>query len=147
MAGDVTESNPFLRKVIDTYNSHELSQFDDLLTDDCIIVRNGVEARGREAVKRVIERLYRAFPDIEYRIDDAVASDDKVALRWQGRATHRGEYLGVPATGRQVVYNGITLYELRDKKIARIWVSADLLSLVRDLTAKPPAPDRPEARP
>jgi predicted ester cyclase len=144
MAAGVTETNPFLGKVIDVYNSHRLERFDTILTDDCVLVRNGVEARGREAVKRVLDKLYRAFPDIEYRVDDAVISGDKMALRWRGRATHRGEYLGIEATGRQVDYGGITVYELRGDQIARIWVSADLLALARSLSAAAsPAAEHP----
>ena len=68
-----------------------------------------------------------------YRIDDAVVSPDRLALRWEARGTHQGEYLGVQASGRPVSYTGITLYELRDGRIARVWVSADLLSLLRRL--------------
>ena len=138
---------PFLRRVIDTYNGHRLDDFDQVLTEDCVLVRNGVEARGREAVKRVLDKLYHAFPDIEYRIEDAVTADDKIAIRWAGRGTHRGEYLGVAATGLEVTYNGITLYELHGEQIARIWVSADLLSLVRQLAASKPAGAQPEVHP
>jgi steroid delta-isomerase-like uncharacterized protein len=119
--------------VLDTYNSHRLDAFDALFTEDCVLVRNGVEARGREAIKRVLAKLYAAFPDIEYRIEDAIAAGNKMAIRWQAEGTHRGEYLGVAPTGSPISYAGITFYEMRGEQIARIWVSADLLSLQRSL--------------
>jgi predicted ester cyclase len=62
-----------------------------------------------------------------------IVSGDRMVLRWQGRGTHQGEYLGVQGTGRPISYRGITLYELRDGRISRAWVSADLLSLLRSL--------------
>src|SRR5215471_9266662 len=99
------EVEDFLRKVIDVYNSHDVTRFDELLADDCVLVRNGVEARGKDEVKRVLSKLYSAIPDIEYRIDDVVAAGDKLALRWSGRGTHRGEYMGIPPTGRQLSYD------------------------------------------
>jgi predicted ester cyclase len=42
-----------------------------------------------------------------------VAAGDKLALRWSGRGTHRGEYMGAPPTGRPLAYDAITLYEWR----------------------------------
>jgi predicted ester cyclase len=81
----------------------------------------------------VLGRVRRAFPDIRYRIEDVIQSGDRLALRWEARGTHQGEYLGIQPSGRAINYTGITLYELRDGKIARIWVSADLLSLLRRL--------------
>jgi steroid delta-isomerase-like uncharacterized protein len=133
MRSDPTESNPFLRRVLDTYNSHRLDAFDALLTEDCTLVRDGAEARGREAVKRVLGQLYRAIPDLEYRIDDAVSAGDKTAIRWEGRGTHRYEYLGVPPTGSAMSYGGITFYETRGDRIARIFVSTNLLERLRTL--------------
>jgi predicted ester cyclase len=100
-----------------------------------VLVRNGVEARGLAAVKESLAKVYRAFPDIEYRIDDAVAAGGKIALRWQGRGTHRGEYLGLAPTGLEVSYDGITIFETRGDRIARLWVSADMLGLARRLGA------------
>lgn len=144
---DPTEIKPFLRRLLDIYNSHQPDAFDALLTEDCVLVRNGQEASGREAVKRVLAKVYRAFPDLDYRIDDAVVAGDKVAMRWQGRGTHRGEYLGVAPTGSAISYSGITFYEMRGDKVARIWVSADLLGLLRSLSEAARTRPSPEARP
>src|SRR5437763_9031007 len=84
--------DPFVRKVVATYNSRRVEAFDELLTEDCVLMRNGVEALGRDAVKGVLANLYRAFPDIEYTVDDVLVSGDKMALRWHGSGTHRGPY-------------------------------------------------------
>jgi steroid delta-isomerase-like uncharacterized protein len=123
----------FAQRVLDAYNEATLEPFDTLLTDDVVLVRNEEKAHGREEFKAVVARVRRSFPDIQYRIDDVMWSGDKVALRWEARGTHRGEYLGMQGTGRTVTYTGITLYEVRDGRIARAWVAADLLSLLRRL--------------
>jgi len=133
MRSDPTEESPFLRRVLDTYNSHRPDAFDALLTEDCVLVRDGAEARGREAVKRVLGQLYRAIPDLEYRIDDAVSAGDKIAIRWEGHGTHRGEYLGIRPTGSAMSYGGITIYEMRGDRVARIWVSTNLREQLRSL--------------
>ena len=143
---DPTETNTFLSTILDVYNSHRLGDFDALLTEDCALVRDGAEARGREAVKRVLAQLYRVMPDLEYRIDDAVSSGDKVAIRWEGHGTHRGEYMGISPTGRTLSYAGITFYEMRGERVARIWVSTNLTEQFRSLAKEAqPTQSGPEA--
>ena len=136
------QSSPYVKRLVEAYNSRTLEDFDSLLSDDVVLVRAGEKAHGRDEFKRVLQRLRRAFPDIQYRIDDAIESGDRIALRWEANGTHRDEYLGIPATGRNARYSGVTIYELRDGKIARVWVAADLFSLLRSLTesraASPP---------
>ena len=133
MQSDVTETQPFVDRVLATYNSHRLDAFDALLTEDCALVRDGAEVRGREAFKRVLAQLYRAIPDLEYRIDDVVSSGDKIAIRWEGHGTHRREYLGIAPTGSAMSYGGITFFEMRGDRIARAWVSTNLLERLRSL--------------
>jgi steroid delta-isomerase-like uncharacterized protein len=123
----------FVQRVLDAYNGQTLDAFDSLLTDDVVLERDEEKAHGRDAFKAVVAQLRRAFPDMQYRIRDVVSSGDKVALRWENEGTHMSEYLGVQGTRRRVSYSGITLYELRDGRIARAWVAADLLSLLRRL--------------
>jgi steroid delta-isomerase-like uncharacterized protein len=136
---------PLVEKLIAAYASRNHDDFDPLLTDDVVLVRDEEKAHGKAEFKAVLARLRRAFPDIQYRIDDIVTTPDKIILRWNAQGTHQGEYLGVPATGRPMSYSGITLYDLRGDRVARIWVSADLLSLLRRLReARPDA--TPEAR-
>jgi steroid delta-isomerase-like uncharacterized protein len=127
------EMDSFVRRLVDAYNSKALDEFDSLLADDVVLVRDEEKAHGREEFKAVLGRLQRAFPDIQYRIDDTIVAGDKIVLRWEARGTHRGEYLGVAATGRPASYSGVTIYELKGDRIARIWVAADLLSLLRRL--------------
>jgi steroid delta-isomerase-like uncharacterized protein len=127
------EKTDFVKRLVDAYNNKKLEEFDALLTDDVVLVRDEEKAHGREEFKAVLARLQKAFPDIQYKIEDTMVANDRIALRWQARGTHKGEYLGVPATGRPASYTGITIYELKGDKIAKIWVAADLLSLLRRL--------------
>jgi steroid delta-isomerase-like uncharacterized protein len=131
------EMNSFVQRLVDAYNHRRLDDFDALLTDDVVLVRDEAEAHGREEFKSVLTRLQSAFPDIEYHVEDTIVAGDKIVLRWSARGTHRGEYLGVSATNREASYTGITIYELRGDRVARIWVSADLLSLLRRLRRGP----------
>jgi predicted ester cyclase len=79
----------------------------------------------------------RGFPDVVSTIEDLIAEGDKVAARWRARATHRGEYVGVPATGREVEFTGISVYRIEGDRIAESWTVEDELGLMRQIGAVP----------
>lgn len=72
-----------------------------------------------------LERLERqfgaAFPDAHHTIDDLIAEDDRVVLRTTARATHQGEFEGIPRTGRTVEFTGLVVYRIAGDKIAEAW--------------------------
>jgi steroid delta-isomerase-like uncharacterized protein len=89
---------------------------------------------GRDAWREGFELMRRAFPDLEARVEDVVAADDKVAVRITLRGTHRGEFQGIPATGREVHYVSHEIYRVANGLFAEEWVCSDTASLFRQLT-------------
>jgi steroid delta-isomerase-like uncharacterized protein len=96
------------------------------------------EVRGPAAFKAQVEMYRRAFPDLHMTIDDAVAQDDRVVLRWTSRGTHRGELMGLAPTGTVATVTGISIDRFEDGKIAESWSNWDTLGLMRQLGAAPP---------
>lgn len=90
--------------------------------------------RGRETWQQGFELMKRAFPDLEAHVDDIVAAHDKVALRLTLRGTHKGEFQGIPATGRTIGYVSHEFYRVRDGLIAEEWICSDMPSLFRQLS-------------
>jgi steroid delta-isomerase-like uncharacterized protein len=86
-----------------------------------------------------LERLERAFAqsfgDTRHVIHDLLEDGEKVVLRVESHATHRGEFYGIPATGRTVRYTGIVIYRIHDGRIAESWAEIDFASLIRQLRA------------
>jgi steroid delta-isomerase-like uncharacterized protein len=89
---------------------------------------------GRDTWLHGFELMRRAFPDLEARIEDIVAADDRVALRLTLRGTHRGEFQGIPATGRTVGYVSHEFYRVREGMIVEEWICSDTASLFRQLS-------------
>ena len=58
--------------------------------------------------------------------------------RWAVRATHQGEFMGVPATGKQVTFTGISIMRCANGKNVEAWNQMDLLGLMQQLGAIPP---------
>jgi predicted ester cyclase len=90
-----------------------------------------------EAAKQEAADFRQGFPDVVSTIEDLVAEGDKVAARWRARATHRGEYVGIPPTGKEVEFTGISLYRIEGGKIAESWTAEDELGLMRQIGAVP----------
>src|ERR671911_2112318 len=90
-----------------------------------------------EAAKQEAAEFRRGFPDVVSTIEDLIAEGDKVVARWRARATHRGEYVGVPPTGRVVEFTGISVYRIERGKIAESWNVEDKLGLMRQIGVIP----------
>jgi steroid delta-isomerase-like uncharacterized protein len=80
------------------------------------------------------EMMKHAFPDLQAHIEDIVAAEDKVAVRLRFRGTHRGEFLGIPATGRTIEYVSHEFYRIADGLIAEEWICSDTATLLRQLS-------------
>jgi steroid delta-isomerase-like uncharacterized protein len=93
-----------------------------------------VDATGARALKQVWEILLRAYPDLKITAEDLIAEGDKVVGRQVVTGTHRGEYMGIPPTGRSVTYNEIFIFRVADDgRIAEIWGVVDVLAQLRQL--------------
>jgi len=93
--------------------------------------------RGLHALEGFAGQIFGAFPDLYITIEDLLAEGDRVVNRWTGRGTHRGDFMGVPPTGKPVTITSIDIYRLEAGKIAEEWASADLLGILRQIGATP----------
>ena len=66
-----------------------------------------MDATGAQALKQVWAVLLRAFPDLHVEVEDVIAESDKVVCRNTVTGTHRGEYRGLPPTGKSVTIKSI----------------------------------------
>jgi steroid delta-isomerase-like uncharacterized protein len=96
-----------------------------------------MDATGAQALKQVWTVLLRAFPDLHVAVEDVIAEGDKVVCRNTVTGTHRGEFRGVPPTGKSVRYSEIFIFRFVDGRIAEIWGVVDVLSQMRQLGAVP----------
>ena len=78
-----------------------------------------------------------AFPDLRITTDDIIAEGDKVVARWTVTGTHQGELMGIPASGKQISFTGMTVHRFVDGKIAENWWSYDAMGMMQQITAPP----------
>jgi steroid delta-isomerase-like uncharacterized protein len=93
---------------------------------------------GLAGLKDVLRGMRAAFPDMHWSVEEQIAEETKVVTRFEWSGTHRGEFLGVPATGRQVKNWGMVIDRLEDGKIKDTRIIMDTLGLMIQLGALPP---------
>lgn len=90
-----------------------------------------------EALRQHIAGTEATFPCYEIIAEDLIAEGDKVVVRFTVRATHQGDFMGIPATGRQVNVPGIIIYRIADQKIVGYWMHSDVLALMQQIGVQP----------
>jgi steroid delta-isomerase-like uncharacterized protein len=85
------------------------------------------------AVAAQFPPLFAAFPDWHWEIRALVVDGDYIAGHFTVAGTHRGDYLGVEATGRRVTISEFTFYRLEDGKFAEVWDHADMDAVMRQI--------------
>jgi len=92
---------------------------------------------GPEAYKHQVSSLLEAYPDLRWTIEDTIAEKDKVVACWTLSGTHKGDYMGVPATNKKVSVGGITIHHIAGGKIMDSHTNWDALGMMQQLGAVP----------
>ena len=133
----VEENKSVVRRWVDeVVNGRNLDVADEILSADF-----GSPRGNRQEFKQLTAYIHTAFPDFHRAIDELIGEGDKVVVRWTNRGTHTGgEYLGLPATGKQLEGPGVSIFRIVDGKIVEQWGVFDRLALRQQLgfTLVPP---------
>lgn len=93
---------------------------------------------GLGGLKDVLRGMRAAFPDMHWTVEEQIAEGDKVVTRFEWTGTHRGEFLGVPATGRPVKVWGMVIDRMEAEKIRDTRIIMDTIGLMMQLGVFPP---------
>ena len=88
------------------------------LTDDCVyeLVQTGHRWQGHEGAARFYTGLLGAFPDIQFRLTNIVVGPQGVCEEADVHGTHAAEWLGVPASGRQLEFSVVIFFPWDEDK-------------------------------
>jgi steroid delta-isomerase-like uncharacterized protein len=135
-AGSPKANATLVRESVEAFNAGDMTKLLTVTAPDIVIhyAEMAEPLVGREVWRHGYEMVRGAFPDIKIRIDDLVASEDKVALRLTLSGTHEAEFQGFPATGRTISYVSHEFYRVQRGLIAEEWICSDTASLFAQLT-------------
>ncbi len=114
------------RYLEEAWNEGNIAVLDELFTPELVT-----------RLTALIGAFRTGFPDWNCVIDDFVVEGDKVVNRWSAKATHTGDFFGIPATGRPVTVEGITIHQIADGRIVSDWSQSDQLALMQQLGVVP----------
>ena len=128
----------FRRFVDEIINKKDVSLIDDLIAGDMVDhnLLPGQEP-GREGMKQMLGMFLAAFPDLRSNIDLLVAEGDIVAGRMTTTGTHKQDFMGIPATGKQVNFSEIHIVRIVNGKAVEHWGNSDDMGMMQQLGVIP----------
>ena len=111
------------------------SEFDEILSSDFVEHYGSEDVVGVQGFKEEYKPVFTAFPDFRGRIEVLIGEGDKIGASFVWEGTHRDDFQGIAATGKQVAVSGTGIYRIQNGKIAEIWAIDDGLGLVQQLQA------------
>ncbi|HTR70589.1 MAG TPA: ester cyclase [Mycobacteriales bacterium] len=96
------------------------------------------QGNDREAVRGAFEYALKAFSDFQHEVVAQYADGDTVITRILARGRHTGDFMGVPATNKDVSMEGIAIHRVADGKVVEHWAQVDAINLLMQIGALPP---------
>lgn len=96
---------------------------------------------GLQGLKETLARMRHAFPDSKWTVEEQIAEANKVLTRFIWSGTHRGEFLGIPATNRSVRVWGMVIDRFETGKVKSTRILMDTLGMMQQLGVLPASLD------
>jgi len=131
------QNKALVRRFFDeVLNQQQMAVLDQIIAPDFRTTFPATPA-GREGFKQALAVFFRAFPDTHNHVEDMIAEGDRVVVRGHLTATHQGEFMGIPPTGKQVQMQYIDIWVVENGKITNNWVQMDFLGMLQQLGVVP----------
>ena len=128
----------FIEEVI---NQGRIDSAGDYFWDDMVEqVPFPGQGPGLQGLKDVLRGLLAAFPDMRWSVEEQLTEGERVLTRFEWTGTHRGAFLGVPATGRTVKIWGMVVDRIHEGRIKDTRILMDMLGLMIQLGVVSPPP-------
>jgi predicted ester cyclase len=137
-AMSTTVNQAVLAAAIDSWNRGDLAAYMEIYDDN--VALHGLPPElppGREGARLYYDSLWAGFARPRLIIQDVIAAGDKLACRFQLEATHTGDFLGIPPTGKTIQVSGMTILRFVDGRCVERWNQADMLGWLQQLGAMP----------
>ena len=133
------ENKTIVHRAEELWNTGNLAIADEVYAKNFVNHDPGApDVRDLETYKGFIAAVRTGLPDFHVTIEDMIAEGDKVAGRWTASGTHLGELIGIPPTGKQATWTGMTIHRFAGGKIVEAWWSRDMLSFLIQIGVVPP---------
>jgi predicted ester cyclase len=120
----------FSRRALEMWASNNSDRPEEIFTENYVNhqepdVEGGISDKDLETWKALVTDFHKSFSGSEVRILLQIVEDDLVATRWEFKAIHSGEFMGLAATGKKTIWTGVQIDRFHDEKIVESWVNWD----------------------
>jgi len=131
-----------LERMYDLINVGDVDGFIDYLSDDFVDHETGPGIPPtKEGARQLFNVLVAAFPDLRFDIEDVLESGDKVVARARVTGDHKGNFFGVPASGKRIDVEAIDIIRFGDDgSVKEHWGVMDMMSMMQQVGAMPSGP-------
>jgi steroid delta-isomerase-like uncharacterized protein len=138
--GSSEDNKAAVRACLETISQDNSDGLDRILGTDYVLHDPALpgDVRGADGLRELLGEYRKAIGGVRLTIDHQFTDGDYVATRWFVRGTHQGELMGVPASGKEVAFDGVTISRCSDGKIVEEWEICDTLGLLRQVGAFTP---------
>jgi len=122
----------------EVWNQKRSETIRELVSAECVAhgtSETGADFRGPEGWLELHARLVNAFPDMHIEVQEAFGAGDLVAVRWHLTAQHKGDSLGIPASGARIDICGMGIARIVGGKVVETWDMWDRLSMFQQIEA------------
>jgi len=127
-----TQYNAIARRFVEEiFNARKTEAAKNFVTPDIIYHGMAEEVKGLEEFKKWVAEDLSAFPDMQITILEDLVDQDKVALRWNLKATHEKDFADFPATHKKFETQGVEILHFEGDKIKEAWTMGNLADLVQ----------------
>jgi len=115
-----------------------MTAIDELGTTDLVFHNSiGEDIHGIKDYKESEGKVFDAFSDLHFTLDDMIVEGDRAAVRFTLSALHKGELMGIPPTNKKVTLSVIIIVRIVNGKFVEEWERYDTLGLMRQLCLVP----------
>jgi steroid delta-isomerase-like uncharacterized protein len=135
----IATNNDIMNHFVKFINTGSITLGQELISSEAIFQVPGKPEplKGLEGYMMIIGMMRGGFSNIQWTLDDMVSEGNKIAARYTMRGTHDGNFMDVPATGRNIEVHSMAFYELSAGKFVKEQGLPDMLSLMMQIGAIP----------
>jgi predicted ester cyclase len=83
------------------------------------------------ALNQFLDHVASAFPDYTLNIENLIVNGNKVMVRYAISGTHKGNFMGMEPTDKQMLITGIDVFRLENGQVMEYWEGAFQIGAAR----------------
>ena len=115
-------------------NSGDFSKMNELVSENCVDHDPAPDQiAGPEGYIKFFTMMRTAFPDLKLDVEHLVADEDNIAFAYRVIGTHKGDFMGISASGNSINIRGMQISKFQDGKMVERWGSSDELGILKQI--------------